>query len=251
MRFNDLEARFRALESAFDARLPDEKWIVARLDGRGFTRLTKRALPLEKPFDPRFHDAMKRALSHVCDCGFAVRLAFSQSDEISLLFEPLERGFDGKTRKWLSVLAGETSAAFSLALGQLGAFDCRLLALSDDESAVDYFRWRQSDASRNALSAHAYWLLRSQNDTARGATKRLDGQTPAQKRTWLEAQGVDVAALPLWQTRGVAAHWEQFEKAGLNPRTGETAITMRRRLKIETELPENEEFAVWLQKRLN
>lgn len=251
MKFDDLEARFRSLETRFDARLPDEKWIVARLDGRGFTRLTKRALLLEKPFDPRFHDAMKRALSHVCDCGFAVRLAFSQSDEISLLFEPTERGFDGKTRKWLSVLAGETSAAFSLALGQLGAFDCRLLALSDDEIAVDYFRWRQSDASRNALSAHAYWLLRSQNETARGATKRLDGQTPAQKRTWLEAQGVDVAALPLWQTRGVAAHWEQFEKAGFNPHTGETVTTMRRRLKIETELPENEEFAVWLCKRLH
>jgi len=106
------------------------------LDGRGFTRLTKRSLQLEKPFDIGFHEAMKRAVSHVCDCGFGVRLAFSQPDEISLLFEPQERGFDGKTRKWLSVLAGETSAAFSLSLGQLGAFDCRLLALPDEESAI-------------------------------------------------------------------------------------------------------------------
>ena len=248
MRFDDLEARFRALEGALDARLPDEKWIVARLDGRGFTRLTKRALPLERPFDPRFHEAMKRTVSHVCDCGFAVRLAFSQSDEISLLFEETECGFDGKTRKWLSVLAGETSAAFSLSLGQLGAFDCRLLALPDDDSAIDYFRWRQSDAARNALSAHAYWLLRSQNETARGATKRLDGQTPAQKRAWLETQGVDVANLPLWQTHGFAAHWEQFDKAGLNPKTGEAVLAKRKRLHMETLLPEGEEFAAWLRK---
>ena len=89
--------------------------------------------------------------------------------------------------------------------------------------------------------------MRGQNESARSATKRLDGLTPAQKRAWLETQGINIGALPLWQRRGFAAHWEQFEKSGLNPRTGETATATRKRLRLEVELPEGEEFDVWLQ----
>lgn len=249
MKFDDLEARFRALEACSDARLPDSKWIVARLDGRGFTRLTKRSLDLQKPFDARFHEAMKRTVAHGCECGFAVRLAFSQSDEISILFEPTERGFDGKTRKWLSVLAGEASAAFSLAMKSLGVFDCRLIALADEDLVEDYFRWRQSDATRNALSAHAYWLLRGRGESARSATKQLGGLSPVQKRAWLEGQGIEVESLPPWQLRGFAAFWEEYEKAGFNPATGQTEVATRKRLTLQTELPGGEEFGAWLRHR--
>jgi tRNA(His) guanylyltransferase len=263
MKFDELEAHFRALESRNDARLPDAQWIIARLDGRGFTRLTKRSLDLQKPFDARFHEAMRATVAHGCECGFSVRLAYSQSDEISLLFEPLPpllegegrgegslRGFDGKTRKWLSVLAGEASAAFSLAMGSLGAFDCRLLALGDDGLVEDYFRWRQADATRNALSAHAYWLLRSRGESARSATKKLDGLSPTQKRAWLEQEGVQVGALPLWQMRGFAAFWENFEKEGFNPTTGQSVRATRKRLRFEVELPDKEEFGIWLNQKI-
>ncbi len=250
MKFDELEARFRALETQSDARLPEAKWIVARLDGRGFTRLTKRSLDLQKPFDARFHDAMKQTVAHLCQCGFAVRLAFSQSDEISLLFDPTERGFDGKTRKWLSVLAGEASAAFSLSMGGIGVFDCRLVALKDAGLVEDYFRWRQSDATRNALSAHAYWLLRGRSESARSATKQLDGLSPTQKRAWLESNGIEVESLPCWQLRGFAAFWEQYEKAGFNPATSETVTATRKRLAFELELPEQEAFGVWLRERV-
>ena len=249
MKFDELEARFRALETQNDARLPDAKWIVARLDGRGFTRLTKRSLDLQKPFDSRFHEAMKQTVAHGCECGFAVRLAFSQSDEISLLFEPTERGFDGKTRKWLSVLAGEASAAFSIAMESLGVFDCRLIALENDGLVEDYFRWRQSDATRNALSAHAYWLMRNRGESARSATKQLDGLSPTQKRAWLEQEGVQVDALPLWQLRGFGASWEDYAKAGFNPTTGETVVATRKRLRFEVELPGQEAFGAWVRKR--
>ncbi len=250
MKFDELEARFRALESHNEARLPDEKWIVARLDGRGFTRLTKRSLELEKPFDPRFHDAMKTTVAHLFECGFSVRLAFSQSDEISLLFDPTERGFDGKTRKWLSVLAGEASAAFSLAMENLGAFDCRVVSLGDEAMVEDYFRWRQADATRNALSACCYWGLRAQNLSARQATRQLEGLSPPQKHAWLGQNGVDFDALPFWQTRGFGAFWEEFEKEGFNPTTGETVVALRKRLRFEDELPDKEGFGEWLRSHM-
>ncbi len=251
MKFEELEARFRALESQNDARLPDDKWIVARLDGRGFTRLTKRSLELEKPFDLRFHEAMKTTVAHLFECGFSVRLAFSQSDEISLLFDQTERGFDGKVRKWLSVLAGEASGAFSLAMKSLGAFDCRLLALENDGLVEDYFRWRQADATRNALSACCYWKLRAQNLSARAATKQLDGLSPPQKRVWLDQNGMDFDALPLWQTRGFGATWEEFEKEGFNPTTGEIVLATRKRLRFESELPDKKDFGGWLREKIH
>ena len=246
MKFDELEARFRALETRNEVRLNFDGLVVARLDGRGFTRLTKRLIELDKPFDIRFHDAMKTTVAHVCDCGFAVRLAFSQSDEISLLFERDERGFDGKTRKWLSVLAGEASAAFSLAMGQIGAFDCRLIELPDAETVVDYFRWRQSDAFRNALSAHCYWILRSQNKSARAATSHQNGWTTTQKRDFLREQGVRLEALPRWQTRGFAAHFIEFEKIGFNPKSQTEVVATRKRLEFNLELADGDEFGRWL-----
>ncbi len=248
---NDLEARFRALETRNDARISFDGPVVARLDGRGFTRLTKRSIELDKPFDVRFHNAMKITVAHVCECGFAVQLAYSQSDEISLLFQNDERGFDGKARKWLSVLAGEASAAFSLAMGQLGAFDCRLVELPDEESVVDYFRWRAFDAFRNALSAHCYWILRAQSLSAHAATSHLSGWTTRQKRDFLREQNVEIEALPLWQTRGFAAHFIEFEKVGFNPKSQTEETARRKRLEFQTELPDGDEFGVWLRELIS
>ena len=59
-------------------------------------------------------------------CGFNVVYGYTQSDEISLLFGPEENGFGRKLRKLISVLAGEASARFSLLLGAMACFDCRI-----------------------------------------------------------------------------------------------------------------------------
>ncbi len=250
VKFEELEARFRALEAHDTQRLNFDNWIIARLDGRGFTRLTKSSLELEKPFDIRFHEAMKATVAHLCDCGFAVRLAYSQSDEISLLFERSERSFDGKKRKWLSVLAGEASAAFSLQMGHIAPFDCRLIELPDEEMVVDYFRWRQSDAYRNALSAHCYWILRAQNLSPNAATKQLDGLSIQQKQALLGEHGKDLDSFPLWQRRGFTAICQQFEKIGFNPRTQTETLTTRKRLHLDTNLPDGSDFGTWLQTAL-
>lgn len=246
MKFEELEARFRARESRDEVKLKFEGWVIARLDGRSFTRLTKHSLDLEKPFDVRFHEAMKGTVAHLFECGFAVRLGYSQSDEISLLFERHERAFDGKTRKWLSVLAGEASAAFSLHMGSISAFDCRLLEFEEEETVVDYFRWRQSDAWCNALSAHCYWILREQKLSPNEATKRISKLSIIQKRVILEENGLDIESRPLWQRRGFVAHWQEFEKVGFNPRSQVETRAIRKRLVLETELPDGNEFGTWL-----
>lgn len=246
MKFEELDAKMRALETQNETRIFPEGLWVARLDGRGFTHLTKELLTLEKPFDIRFHEAMSAALAHLFDCGFTLRLGYSQSDEISLLFEPNGIPFERKTRKVLSILSGEASASFSLALGSLGAFDCRLSHVYDEDGAIDYFRWRQSDAARNALGAHCYWILRRQNLSPHAATKRLNGLSLARKREFLSENGIDFEALPRWQTRGFAARYEAFEKQATDRKSGETVMAQRKRLVFERELPFGDEFGDWL-----
>src|SRR5690242_3476787 len=101
MRSDDLEARMRGFEA--DAPLMPNVWLVARVDGRSFTRLTKEVHAFERPFDVRFRDHMLATTAHLMECGFTVRYAYTQSDEISLLMARDEGAFGRKLRKLCSV----------------------------------------------------------------------------------------------------------------------------------------------------
>jgi len=250
MKFAELDARLRAFEREGDDCLPKQGFVVARLDGRGFTRLTKELLTLEKPFDARFHSAMSETLAHLFDCGFTLRFGYSQSDEISLLFASQGVPFERKTRKILSILAGEASAQFSLSLGARGVFDCRVSILPDINTARDYFRWRQLDAARNALSAHCYWIARAQGTSARLVTQRFAGSTLQEKREFLSANGVDFNALPLWQTRGFARYFETYEKVAINLKTTERVLARRKKLILNRDLPFGDDFANFFNEKL-
>lgn len=244
MNFDDFDARMRLFERD-DIEVPRAPFLVARLDGRGFTRLTKTREDLEKPFDERVRDAMAATLLHLCDCGFAVRYGFCQSDEISLLFAPVGQPFK-TARKWLSVLAGEASAKFSLHFGEPGVFDCRFSGLPDQNCALDYFRWRQEDGTRNALSAHCYWLARKNGANARAATQEFAGQSSGCKRAFLAQNGLNFEDFALWQRRGFGVRWENYQKTAFDPRTKGEVLANRRRLKIEWELPGGADYARFL-----
>ena len=148
MKFDDLDGMMRVFETAHDLCVLPGLHMVARLDGRSFTRLTKEVHPFEAPFDERFRDLMRATAEHLMTgCGFDVCYGYTQSDEISLLFAPDENAFGRKLRKLHSVLAGEASAKFSLLLGAVAAFDCRISQLPSAGHVVDYFRWRSEDAA--------------------------------------------------------------------------------------------------------
>ena len=242
MKFDELDAKMRVYETATDYCVPPGFHMVARLDGRGFTRLTKEVCEFEAPFDVRFRDLMADTCEALMNRGFTVTYAYTQSDEISLLFDPREESFGRKLRKFNSVLAGEASAHFSLELGQLATFDCRVSQLPNEQSVVDYFRWRNEDAARNALNAHCYWALRKSGIGKRPATKELLGLSVAEKNELLFRHGVNFNDLPAWQKRGVGLLWEEYEKAAVNRATGEPTVATRRRIRREHELPMKEEY---------
>ena len=203
MDFDELDRTMRVFETNNDQCVLPSIYMVARIDGRSFTRLTKERHAFDVPFDTRMRDHMVETTRHLMQCGFRIAYGYTQSDEISLLFHRDETAFQRKLRKLISILAGEASATFSLLLGDLGAFDCRICELPNRALVVDYFRWRMEDASRNALSSHCYWLLRKQGQTMTAATQALEGMSVADKNELLFNNGINFNTLPNWQKRGV------------------------------------------------
>lgn len=110
MKFDDLDHKMRVYETASDTRIIPNIYMVARIDGRSFTRLTKEVHQFEAPYDIKFRDMMVETVKHLVDCGFKITYGYTQSDEISLLFDLKDDTFQRKERKLNSVLAGEASA---------------------------------------------------------------------------------------------------------------------------------------------
>ena len=246
MEFEDLDKKMRVYEQSLDQVMLPEIYLVARLDGRGFTRLTKEVCKFEAPFDERFRNLMENTVKALMDCGFNVVYGYTQSDEISLLFHPEENSFGRKVRKYNSVLAGVASASFSLQLGQQAVFDCRVVPLPTVERVQDYFLWRQEDAHRNALNSHCYWMLRKEGASVRAATGQLKGQTVAYKNELLFQHGINFNELPAWQKRGIGLYWKQVEREGYNPIKKEKVVTLRRELTTDYDLPLGEEYAKFI-----
>jgi tRNA(His) guanylyltransferase len=252
MKFDDLDSKMRVFETAHDLCVLPGIFMVARIDGRSFTRLTKDVHAFEAPFDVRFRDYMVETVRHLmADCGFRAVYGYTQSDEISILFHRDEDSFGRKLRKFDSVLAGEASARFSLLLGALAAFDCRISQLPTMPLVVDYFRWRNEDAHRNALNAHCYWALRKSGESVRAATERLLRLSVADKNELLyQLANINFNDVPSWQKRGVGLYWEEYQKEAMNPKTNQMVLANRRRLKVDMDLPMKDIYSEFIEQLL-
>ncbi|MFC0351978.1 tRNA(His) guanylyltransferase Thg1 family protein [Undibacterium danionis] len=248
MKFDDLDKKMRLFETQDDQTVAADVWMVVRLDGRGFTRLTKETLPLTIPFDERFRDAMWHTTAHLMQAGFRAIYGYVQSDEISILLHPKDHTYGRKLRKILSVTAGEASACFSLAMGVHAAFDSRVSQLDDAALVMDYFSWRHEDAHRNCLNAHCYWRLRSEGVAPNVAQAQIAKLTLEQKCDLLSERGICFEDLPAWQKRGTGFYWQEQVSSGVNQKTGETVSVLRRALVKDEALPLSEAYRDYLTK---
>ena len=250
MDFDLFDKKMRVFEESLDQTIVPEMYMIARIDGRSFTKLTKVKCDFEAPFDIRFRDMMVETLKHLMDCGFRVVYGYTQSDEISLLFHKDESAFARKVRKYNSILSGTASACFSMQLGKVGVFDCRMIPLPNMDLVRDYFLWRQEDANRNALNSHCYWMLRKQGVKPSAAQSQISKKSNADKNELLYANGVNYNNLPSWQKRGVGAWFTDVAKEGFNPKTEQKVVVSRKTLHIEYELPLGEDYANLIQERM-
>jgi len=248
MKFDELDRKMRVFETSTDLCVLPEMYLVARLDGRNFTRLTKEQHEFEAPFDEKFRDLMVATAKSLMTCGFRIVFAYTESDEISLLFDVEERLFGRKLRKYNSTLAGEASAQFSLQLGRVATFDCRLSQLPNQALVVDYFRWRNEDAARNSMNAWCYWTLRKNGLNVNQATKRLQGLSVSQKNELLVQFGINFNELPNWQKRGIGLYWENYQKSSFNPVTQQNVTATRRQIRADFDLPMKDNYSSFIQK---
>lgn len=247
MKFDELDAKMRVFETNYDLTVLPQIYMVARLDGRSFTRLTKKIHNFKMPFDEKFRDYMLAVVEHLMNCGFKVIYGYTESDEISLLFDLESDTFNRKLRKLNSVLAGEASAKLSLLLGGMACFDCRISQLPNQQEVVNYFRWRNEDAHRNALNSYCYWYLRSDGHNARRATKMMHGLSVSDKNELLFQHGINFNDVPSWQKRGVGLYWQTVEKVGYNPLKKEEVLTTRQQIYRDLNLPMKEEYSQFIQ----
>jgi tRNA(His) guanylyltransferase len=80
MTFDELDEKMRVFETAADYCVLPSTFMVARLDGRSFTRLTKDVCRFETPFDERFRDMMVATAESLMACGFRVIYGYTESD---------------------------------------------------------------------------------------------------------------------------------------------------------------------------
>lgn len=77
MKFDELDNAMRVYETAHDRSVLPGMYMVARLDGRSFTHLTKDVYEFERPFDVRFRDFMIATAEHLMNCGFNISYGYT------------------------------------------------------------------------------------------------------------------------------------------------------------------------------
>jgi tRNA(His) guanylyltransferase len=241
---DSFEKRMRSQEYFHNLRLLPGAWVVVRLDGRGFSRFTESRF--EKPFDLKFHQLMVQTTQALIEELHGI-YAYTESDEISLLFRPDWDWYDRSLEKIVSVSASIAGATFTLAAQTVAVFDSRVWLGTNSSQVVDYFRWRQADATRCALNGWCYWTLRKAGKSVGQATALLEGQSVGFKNELLFQHDINFNELPIWQRRGVGLYWEDYEKEGYNPIEKQAVVAKRRRLKVDEELPMKDAYTEFLQ----
>jgi tRNA(His) 5'-end guanylyltransferase len=145
--------------------LPRRTYLLVRVDGKSFHSYTRGC---DRPFDLGLMADMDETAKALCENIDGARLAFVQSDEISVLVTDFataqtEAWFDNNLQKVCSISASLATAHFNRArwrrLGaepdRVACFDARVWTIPQRIEVYNYFLWRQQDATRNSVSMTA------------------------------------------------------------------------------------------------
>jgi tRNA(His) guanylyltransferase len=242
-------------ESRFRFMLQRRTNFIIRIDGKAFHTYTR---GLEKPFDGGLMRDMAETTRFLCENIQGAKFGYTQSDEISILvtdYDDLSTSawFDNNLQKMCSISASLTTAKFnqlrvqrayrnietdpmehgltaydmciSEALNtKLAMFDSRIFAITEPEEVVNYFIWRQQDATRNSVSMAAQSMF---------SHKQLQGESGSSMQEMMhEEKGVNWNDYPTICKRGTSV-WKKT--TFLTDTKDETY--MRSNWVIDTEMP--------------
>ena len=218
MKRDDLGNRMKTFyEEISKIRLMRRCPVICRLDGKAFHTFTR---GFKRPFDDVLIKTMQETAKYLCENIQGCQLAYTQSDEISLLLIDYQRfetsaWFDYEIQKMCSISASMATMAFNRIFSETvsdlkvdntkpmnryfeavysGAmFDARVFNIPKEE-ATNYFYWRQLDASRNSLQ-----MLGQANFS----NKELQHKSCNDIQDMLMTQkGINWNDLPTYQKRG-------------------------------------------------
>lgn len=198
---DSLGDRMKGYENSYRVYLPKRMPVIIRVDGKAFHSFTK---GFKRPFDDLLISCMQTTAIRLCNQIEGAKLAYVQSDEISILLTnndtiETEPWFSNNLQKLASIAASMATLAFNREWNNLvdeydmdyeafamfdepyekeekrelqnrlfhaydkasrnGAlFDARAFILPEDE-VVNYFWWRQLDATRNSIQMAAQYYF--------------------------------------------------------------------------------------------
>ena len=177
-----LKERMKSLQAARDYRLDKDSYILCHLDGRAFSKMIKKRFNL--PFDDEFMHMMDETATYVCENVQGAKLAYVQSDEISVVITSFKYDgeefincssfFDYRLCKLQSIIASLATAKFNQLYTlwminedsdksirqqineiSLIQFDCKCWDVSEYVDMFAWFKFRQNDCIRNSKQQFA------------------------------------------------------------------------------------------------
>jgi tRNA(His) 5'-end guanylyltransferase len=173
---------------------------IIRIDGKAFHTYTR---GLKRPFDEGLMEDMNKTTEYLCQNIQGAKFGYVQSDEISILITDYDdisthAWFDGNLQKMASIAASLATAEFNrlrlarilyedptkvwseiISSYKLAMFDARVFQIPYQEEVINYFIWRQQDATRNSISSVAQ---------ANFSAKELHGKKTNQMQDMLMVQ---------------------------------------------------------------
>jgi len=174
---------------------------IIRLDGKGFSKLTKR---LNKPFDDGFSQDMDETAKFLCENIQGAKFAYTQSDEISVVLYDndtinTDAWFDYNVQKMTSISASLATAKFNqlrlvrnssngyldtdnVMESTLAFFDARVFQVPNIDEMFNAILFRQQDCTRNSISMAASAVF---------SHKELEKKSGSDKQEMLFQKGIN------------------------------------------------------------
>ncbi len=231
--------RIKKYEGVTRSYLPNRSYVMLRIDGKAFHTWTK---GLIRPFDDGLMEDMDATAAYLCKHIQGAKFAFVQSDEISILLTDIgninsDLWFDGNIQKIASIAASMATSSFNRArmlryleyelyfnnncgsdnnpevilkdrnllknLPRVAEFDARVFQLPNKTEVFNYIHWRQTDTTRNSISAVAQSLY---------SHKELHGKNTSVMQEMIFQKGINWNDYAPRYKRGRMIIKEQYEK---------------------------------------
>lgn len=183
-----LKEKCYAYQKAANYFLDPDKYIIAHIDGRSFSKMIKNKF--KKPFDDDFIYAMNETAKYVCKEVQGCIFGYTQSDEITLIIRKSKPEadvfFGGRICKMQSIIAALATSKFSEVMavkrlkeiptcasaenvlemcidaienGPLYQFDCKVWNVDSANDAMAWLLFRNIDCVRNSKQQAAQTYL--------------------------------------------------------------------------------------------